>query len=210
MVVAPTPVLVSVGMAPPDLSAVGTLGELREAIQNYDGLMIKNTATQLVFGQGVEAPRVMVVGEAPGADEDRIGYPFVGAAGQLLDKMLAAIQLSRETNAYITNILHWRPPGNRTPTPQEIALSLPFLRKHIALMQPEFLLVLGGVAAKGLFNMPEGITRVRGQWYDFTCEDGRVIPAMVTFHPAFLLRTPAQKALAWEDLKALKARLGTP
>lgn len=190
-----------------DLSAVTDLESLRSAIQNFDGLAIKNSATQMVFGEGAENPRVVCIGEAPGADEDKLGRPFVGMSGQLLDKMLAAIGLSRAKNCYITNVLHWRPPGNRAPTPQEIALSLPFVRKHIALLKPEFLVVLGGSSAKALLDVNEGITRARGGWRDYICEDGRKIPTMIMFHPAYLLRAPAQKALAWRDLLALKVRL---
>jgi len=122
--------------------------------------------------------------------------------------MLAAIGLSRATNSYITNVINWRPPGNRQPTPQEIALSLPYLQKHIELLAPEFLLVVGGTSAKALFNIEQGITRARGQWMNYILPDGKSVPALITFHPAYLLRSPAQKALAWRDLLALQARLG--
>jgi DNA polymerase len=193
-----------------DLSHVNDLSALRTAIQNFDGLQIKKTATQMVFGEGADKPRVMVIGEAPGADEDRQGRPFVGAAGQLLDKMLAAINLSRETNCYITNVMNWRPPGNRSPTPQEVALSVIFLRKHIAIMQPEFLMIAGGVPAKALFNITQGITRVRGEWMDYDCDSGKKIPAIIMFHPAYLLRVPAQKAVTWQDLQTLQQRLVSP
>jgi len=189
------------------LSGITDLEALRAALQNFDGLEIKKSATQMVFGDGVPNPRVVVIGEAPGADEDRIGRPFVGAAGKLLDKMLAAINLSRATNSYITNVINWRPPGNRQPTPQEIALSLPYLQKHIELLAPEFLLVVGGTSTKALFNIEQGITRARGQWMDYMLPDGKVVPALITFHPAYLLRSPAQKALAWRDLLALQSRL---
>lgn len=190
-----------------NLSDIKDLSSLRDAIQNFDGLQIKKTATQMVFGEGVAQPRVVVIGEAPGADEDKSGRPFVGLAGQLLDKMLASIQLSRTTNSYITNVINWRPPGNRNPTPQEIALSLPFLQKHIELLQPEFLLIVGGTSAKALFDIDQGITRVRGKWMDYTLPDGKIIPALITFHPAYLLRAPAQKALVWRDLLSLQSRL---
>lgn len=190
-----------------DLSGIKDLSSLRDAIQNFDGLQIKKTATQMVFGEGVAKPRVVVIGEAPGADEDKTGRPFVGLAGQLLDKMLASIQLSRTTNSYITNVINWRPPGNRNPTPQEIALSLPFLQKHIALLQPEFLLIVGGTSAKALFDIDQGITRVRGKWMDYTLADSTTIPALITFHPAYLLRAPAQKALVWRDLLSLQSHL---
>lgn len=191
-----------------DLSNVNDLSSLRDAIQNYDGIQIKKTATQIVFGEGVARPRVVVIGEAPGADEDRLGVPFVGVAGKLLDKILASVGLSRETNSYITNVLNWRPPGNRQPTPQEIAMSLPFLQKHIELLQPEFLLIVGGTSAKALFNIEQGITRVRGKWMEYELSNGKKIPALITFHPAYLLRAPAQKALVWRDMLALKEKLG--
>jgi DNA polymerase len=187
---------------------VTTLDELQAAIAAFDGLQIKATANHLVFGEGAARPRVVFVGEAPGVDEDRLGRPFVGVSGQLLDKMLASIGLSRADNAYITNVIHWRPPNNRPPTPQEITLSLPFVRKHIALLNPEFMVVLGGSAAKAMLDIQEGITRARGGWRDYVCDSGKVIPTLVMFHPAYLLRAPAQKALAWRDLLALKARLG--
>ncbi len=178
-----------------NLSAVDNLSALRDALQNFDGLAIKRTATHMVFGEGAQKPRVVVVGEAPGADEDRQGRPFVGVSGQLLDKMLGAINLSRETNAYITNVINWRPPGNRSPTPQEIAISLPFLQKHIEILQPEFLLVVGGVSAKALFNIEQGITRIRGKWMDYELTGGKKIPALITFHPAYLLRAPDRKSV---------------
>lgn len=190
-----------------DLSNVTDLSSLRDAIQQFEGVQIKKTATQIVFGEGVPNPRVVVIGEAPGADEDRLGRPFVGAAGKLLDKMLISIGLSREMNSYITNVLNWRPPGNRQPTPQEIGMSLPFLQKHIELLNPEFLLVVGGTSAKALFNIDQGITRVRGKWMEYETGSGKKIPALVTFHPAYLLRAPGQKALVWRDLLSLKAKL---
>jgi DNA polymerase len=193
--------------ADPDLSAVKTLDELRGAIAAFDGLEIKKSATNVVFGEGAEKPRVVFVGEAPGADEDRLGRPFVGVSGQLLDKMLASIGLSRAENSYITNVIHWRPPGNRQPTPQEIQMSLPFVRKHISLLAPEFMVVLGGSAAKAMLDINEGITRARGGWREYACDSGRKIPTLIMFHPAYLLRAPAQKALAWRDLLALQTRL---
>ena len=200
--------LVSVPPAPVmDLSSVQTLEDLRAAIEKFDRLEIKKTATQVVFGEGAVPPRVLFIGEAPGADEDAQGRPFVGVSGQLLDKMLAAIKLSRTENAYITNVIHWRPPGNRQPTPQETTLSMPFVRRHIALLKPEFMVVLGGSAAKAVLDVSEGITRIRGQWRDYVCESGRVIPTLIMFHPAYLLRAPNQKALAWKDLQALQSRL---
>jgi len=149
----------------------------------------------------------MVIGEAPGADEDLQGKPFVGLSGQLLDKMLAAIGLTRET-VYISNIVPWRPPGIRQPSSSEIALCLPFIQKHISLIAPEVILVVGGVAAKSLLGRTEGITRLRGLWTDHTSPYlESSIPVLATFHPAYLLRSPGQKREAWKDMRILKARL---
>ena len=145
----------------------------------------------------------MLVGEAPGGDEDRIGRPFVGRAGQLLDRMLAAIALDR-TQVYIANVVPWRPPGNRTPTPQETAVCLPFIRRQIALSAPRLLVCLGGSATQTLLGVKEGITRARGVWRDYQDDDGATIPALPMFHPAYLLRTPAAKRQAWLDLRRLR------
>lgn len=184
-----------------------TLDELRAALQNLEGCALKATATQLVFADGNPEARVMFVGEAPGADEDRIGRPFVGQAGRLLDKMLASIGLDRKT-AYITNLLPWRPPGNRTPTPQEVALLLPFLERHIELADPQFLVLLGGTAAQAVLAKPEGITKLRGKWFDYATPGlSRPLAALATFHPAYLLRQPAQKREAWRDLLMLRRKL---
>jgi uracil-DNA glycosylase len=144
----------------------------------------------------------MLIGEAPGADEDRLGRPFVGASGQLLDRMLASVGLSRQDSAYITNILPWRPPGNRTPTDGEIALFLPFVQRHIELARPRHLVLLGGVAAKGLLGAKEGITRLRGRWHRFAA-----LPALPTLHPAYLLRSPSAKREAWADWLLLRRTL---
>jgi uracil-DNA glycosylase family 4 len=189
-------------------AAAQTLDELRAAIDSFKGLAIKRTATQMVFADGNPQARVMFVGEAPGADEDRLGRPFVGVSGQLLDKMLASIGLSREENAYISNVINWRPPGNRAPDDAEIALSLPFIRRHIELVNPAAVVFVGGVAAKALLETSQGITRLRGKWTDFTTP-GLVqpIPAICMFHPAYLLRSPQQKSLAWADLLSLKTKL---
>lgn len=184
------------------------LEELRAALESFDGLAIRKTATSLVFCDGVPGSKVMLVGEAPGAEEDRLGRPFVGTSGQLLDRMLACIGLSRKENVYISNILNWRPPGNRNPTASEIAVSLPFIRRHIELARPEILLLAGGVAAKALLDTEEGITKLRGKWFDFSLPGlEKPIAAMAVFHPAYLLRSPGQKALAWQDLLALKEKL---
>jgi DNA polymerase len=183
-------------------AAATTLDELRAAIAAFDGLDVKHTATKMVFADGNPQARVMIVGEAPGSDEDRQGKPFVGVSGQLLDKMLAAIGLDRET-VYITNVLNWRPPGNRKPTPQEVALSLPFLHRHIELVDPKLILLTGDSAAKALTQRSEGITRLRGRWLDISLQNGRTYRAMPTFHPSFLLRAPAQKREAWQDFLSL-------
>lgn len=186
-----------------------TLDELRAALESFQGLAIKRTATQMVFADGQPNARIMFVGEAPGADEDRLGRPFVGVSGQLLDRMLTSIGLSRAENAYISNVINWRPPGNRNPDGVEVALSMPFIQKHIALVNPEIVVFVGGVAAKAMLETNQGITRLRGRWLEYTNDamQGRVIPAMCTLHPAYLLRSPQQKSLAWQDLQMIRARL---
>ncbi len=181
------------------------LDELRDSLAAFDGCALKNSATQLVFADGAPDAKIMIVGEGPGAEEDRIGRPFVGRAGQLLDKMLAAIGLDR-SRVYIANVVPWRPPGNRTPTPQELALCLPFVRRQIELVSPDFLVLLGAAAAQTLLNDKEGITRLRGHWRDYRCGD-RTIRALPMLHPAYLLRAPLKKAQAWRDLRTLKHAL---
>jgi DNA polymerase len=197
--------------------AAQTLEELRQAIAGFDGLAIRKTATNMVFADGNPAAPIMVIGEAPGADEDKQGKPFVGVSGQLLDRMFAAIGHSRaaedpQKSLYISNILNWRPPGNRTPSPAEIDVCLPFIERHIALAKPKLIVFMGGVAAKALLNTDEGITRLRGKWTRYTplTPDlgGTEIDCMPTFHPSFLLRTPARKREAWTDLLLLAERLG--
>jgi DNA polymerase len=182
-----------------------SLEELRERLAAFEGCALKNSATQLVFADGAPDARVMIVGEGPGAEEDRIGRPFVGRAGQLLDKMLEAIGLDR-AKVYIANVVPWRPPGNRTPTPQELALCLPFIRRQIELVAPDFLVLLGASAAQTLLGEKEGIMRLRGHWRDYPCGD-KVIRALPMLHPAYLLRAPMKKAQAWRDLRALKHAL---
>ncbi len=177
------------------------LDELRALLEKFDGCALKATATQLVFADGAPNARVMLVGEAPGADEDRIGRPFVGRAGQLLDRMLASIGLDRG-KVYIANVVPWRPPGNRAPTLQETAICLPFIRRQIELVAPKLLVCLGGSSASTLLGLKEGITRTRGQWFDYSL-DGAVIKALPMLHPAYLLRQPAQKRAAWRDLRTL-------
>ncbi|MBB3932757.1 DNA polymerase [Kaistia hirudinis] len=182
-----------------------TLEALRAALEAFDGCSLKLTAKSLVFANGNPAGRVMFVGEAPGREEDLQGLPFVGRSGQLLDRMLASIGLTRD-DVYIANVVPWRPPGNRTPTPEETALCRPFIERQIELADPDFLICLGGASAKELLGTTEGILRLRGQWHDF--ETGRRrIRAMATLHPAYLLRQPLQKRLVWRDLLTLRAAL---
>ena len=185
-----------------------TLDALRDALERFDGCGLKDTAKTTVFADGAPDARVVVVGEAPGADEDRQGKPFVGRAGHLLDRMLEPIGLSRADSVYITNILFWRPPGNRTPSAAEKAACLPFVARHLALMAPEFILFTGGQAAQTLLGRTEGVLKLRGRWFTYTNPDlAAPIPALVTLHPAYLLRQPAQKRLAWRDLLALKSAM---
>lgn len=184
-----------------------TLDELRRAMEGFDALPLKRTAQSTVFADGNPAAQVMCVGEAPGQEEDRRGLPFVGRSGKLLDRMLASIGLSRDT-AYITNVVPWRPVENRKPTHDEVAVCLPFVIRHIELVDPRVLVLLGGAAASALLARPEGINRLRGQWFDFSSPRlPRPVPVIATFHPAYLLRTPAAKREAWRDLLAVRRRL---
>jgi DNA polymerase len=177
-----------------------TIEGIRQALEAFEGCPLKATATSLCLYDGNPEARVMIVGEAPGAQEDRQGKPFVGPAGQLLDRMLAAIGLDRG-QVYITNLLYWRPPGNRNPTPGEIAACLPFLERQIEILQPKLLLLVGGMSAKTLLNRSEGILKLRGRWADYHHPQlAHPIPALPTLHPAYLLRQPAQKREAWRDL----------
>lgn len=189
--------------------AAETLEELAEAMRGFEGSPLKRGARSFVFADGVPGARVMVIGEAPGGDEDRVGRPFVGRAGQLLDRMLAAIGLSRdapapEEAAYIANILPWRPPGNRTPSPEEVALFLPFIERHIELAKPDFILSVGNTPTKALLDTTTGIKRLRWRWVRHAATG---LPLLPSFHPAYLLRSPADKRLAWRDLLALRAAL---
>ena len=179
-----------------------TLDELRAIMDAYDGCGLKHRATQLCFADGNPAAEVMLVGEAPGSEEDLQGKPFVGRAGQLLDRMLKAIGLDR-TTVFIVNTVPWRPPGNREPSPEEMALCQPFLHRQIELVAPKLLVTLGNVPTKALFQTTTGIMRMRGQWKDLTI-GGHRVPTIAMFHPAYLLRQPGQKALAWRDWLALK------
>ncbi|WP_299926070.1 uracil-DNA glycosylase [uncultured Pelagimonas sp.] len=186
---------VKAAQAAPDLTA------LEAAMAAYPHCPLKKGARNLVFADGVAGSKVMFVGEAPGRDEDLQGKPFVGRAGQLLDKMLAAIGLSRDENAYITNVLPWRPPQNRDPKPEEIAMMLPFLQRHIALAKPEVIVIVGNISCQALLGK-RGITRLRGQWGQ---AEGK--PAIPMFHPAYLLRNPAAKRDTWADLLEVQAKL---
>jgi DNA polymerase len=182
-----------------------TLDELRAILGKFEGCALKATATQLVFADGNPSARLMLVGEAPGRDEDIEGLPFVGRSGKLLDRMLAAIGFDR-ASVYIANIVPWRPPGNRTPTPQESQICLPFILRQIELADPDILVCLGGPSAQALLGIKEGITKTRGRWFTFDTGK-REIHAMPTFHPAFLLRSPLQKRFAWRDFLAIKKAL---
>ena len=179
-----------------------TLDELRDLLSGFDGCALKATATQLVFARGNPQGKIMLVGEAPGRDEDLAGEPFVGRSGKLLDLMLAAIGLDNGS-VYIANIIPWRPPGNRTPTPQETQICLPFVRRQIELVNPNVLVCLGNPSSQGILGTKEGIMRTRGRWMDYDTGT-RTIKAMATFHPAYLLRSPAYKRLAWQDFRAIR------
>jgi DNA polymerase len=183
-----------------------TLEELKATLAGFEGCNLRFTATNLVFADGNPGARVMFVGEAPGFEEDIQGLPFVGRSGQLLDKMMAAIGLDR-SSAYIANVIPWRPPGNRTPTPLETEICRPFIERQITLVDPDFLVLLGGASAKQILATNEGILKLRGQWRPYRTAL-REIRAMATLHPAYLLRQPLQKRLAWRDLLALKAAIG--
>jgi uracil-DNA glycosylase len=187
--------------------AAPTLEALRAALAQFEGCPLKATATNLVFADGNPKARVMLVGEAPGADEDRQGKPFVGVSGQLLDRMLACIGLDR-SSAYITNILPWRPPGNRSPTAAEIAICLPFVERQIELVAPDVLVLLGGTSAKTLLQTADGIVKTRGKWLQYASPGlTQPLDAIATYHPAYLLRSSAQKRDSWRDLLMIKNKL---
>lgn len=184
-----------------------TLDELYAALVSFEGCSLKTTAINTVFSDGVYTSNVMFVGEAPGADEDRLGKPFVGQSGQLLDKFLAAAGFSRSKNVYITNTIPWRPPGNRQPTPEENYICMPFLERHIELVQPKMIVMLGATALKTLHNPKEGIVTLRGKWMPYTTSHtGFTVDTLPIFHPAFLLRSPSQKRLFWRDILSVKLR----
>jgi len=182
-----------------------TLDELNQAILSFEGCSLKNTASNTVFSDGNPASEVMLIGEAPGAEEDKIGKPFVGQAGQLLDRMFGAINMKRETDFYITNVLPWRPPGNRKPTDAECELCLPFLKRHIELVGPKMIILIGGTSASTVLNVQTGITKLRGKWHDYKGDETQV-PLMAIFHPAYLLRQPHYKKQTWHDLLAIKEK----
>jgi len=188
-------------------TAAANLAELKAAMEAYEGCNLKRTCQRTVFADGDPAARLMIIGEAPGADEDRLGLPFVGASGKLLERMLAAIGLERK-QVYITNVVPWRPPGNRKPEPAEVELCLPFITRHIELVDPAVLLLLGGASVSALLARTDSITRLRGAFADYsTPRLARPIPAMPTFHPAYLLRTPLAKREVWRDLMMVRQKL---
>ncbi len=182
-----------------------SLDVLRAMLEQFEGCALKSTATRLVFADGNPRARIMLVGEAPGREEDIEGLPFVGRSGQLLNRMIAAIGLDR-TKVYIANVIPWRPPGNRTPTPQETQICLPFIQRQIELVNPDVLVTLGNPSTQTLLSTREGIMKTRGKWLDYDTGT-RKIKAMATFHPAYLLRSPSYKRLAWQDLRAIAKAL---
>lgn len=202
---APPPLVADAAEARALAASAETLDQLRALLDAYDGCALKFRATQLCFADGNPQAEIMLVGEGPGAEEDRVGRPFVGKAGQLLDRMLGAIGLDR-TRVYIANVVPWRPPGNREPTPQEINAVQPFLMRQIALVNPKILVTVGAISTRTLFNTTTGITRMRGQWRDLNL-DGVAVRALPMLHPAYLLRQPAAKRQAWADMLALKTRM---
>lgn len=200
-----TPVGDAVALAGDLARGAETIDALSTALAGFDGCGLKKTATNLCLSDGHPEARLMLIGEGPGREEDLQGKPFVGRAGQLLDKMLAAIGHDR-ANTYITNCVYWRPPGNRNPTPEETAICRPFLDRQIEIVAPDVIVMLGAVAAQNLTTHKEGITRMRGRWFDLEI-GGRKIPAIATLHPAYLLRQPAQKKLSWRDLLSITKKL---
>lgn len=197
----------AIGEAQRAATQAQTLAELRAALEAFEGCALKARAANTVFADGNPASRLMLIGEAPGRDEDRLGLPFVGRAGKLLDKMLAAIGLDRN-GVYITNVINWRPPDNRDPTPEEAGTALPFLRRHIELVDPAVIVLVGAVAARHVLGVQDGIMRLRGRWLEYRL-GARMVPALPILHPAYLLRQPGHKKLAWRDLCNLKEKIAT-
>jgi DNA polymerase len=187
--------------------ACTSLAELKSALENFEGSQLKKNATNTVFADGNPQSRILFIGEAPGFDEDRIGLPFVGRAGKLLDKMLEAIRLDRKS-AYIINVLPWRPPDNRNPEATEVAQCIPFLRRHIELAAPGIIVLLGAVSLRHVLGLGEGIMKYRGRWMEYRIGE-QMVPVMPTLHPAYLLRQPAHKKLAWRDLQAVEEKITT-
>lgn len=190
-------------------AACASVHELEAALGRFEGCSLKDTAINLCFADGNPNAPLMLIGEAPGAEEDRQGRPFVGPSGQLLDRMLAAIGLGRDA-AYITNVIYWRPPGNRAPTQAEMAVCLPFLERQIELVRPRLIVFVGGIAARALLGVSEGVTKLRGRRFTYQPADGPLVPALIMFHPAYLLRQPAHKRLAWRDLLTIQRMLREP
>jgi uracil-DNA glycosylase len=196
----------TVARALTEAKAATSFDLLKASLAAFDGCSLKFTAKNLVFADGNPDAKIMLVGDAPGRDEDLEGKPFVGKAGQLLDKMLAAIGLDRN-KVYLTNMIYWRPPGNRTPTPMEIEICRPFIERHIELLNPNIIVFIGASSAKSFMAGSDSILRMRGQWQDWTAPNGRTIPALAMLNPDYLMRQPAQKKLAWRDLLSLKAKI---
>ncbi len=194
---------------PTSLLSITTLVDLRAGLTSLDDCSLKHTASNMCFSDGNPGARVMVIGEVPGRDEDRMGIPFVGKVGQLLDKMLASIGHDR-TSTYLVNLLPWRPPGNRSPTEEELAILTPWLFRHVQLVNPDFVLLMGGAAAKLVFASQDGIMKLRGRWRDIDFGDRVRRPTLATLHPAYLLRSPAQKRLVFQDLLLLAKHLNSP
>ncbi len=203
----PLPSAASVAASARELAAgCRSVAGIEAALRAFDGCALKETALNLCLADGNPEAELMLIGEAPGAEEDRQGKPFVGPSGQLLDRMLATIGLDR-TKVYITNSIYWRPPGNRTPTAAEIAACQPFLERQIELIRPKLIVFVGGIAARGLLGVKEGVTKLRGRRLLYRLADGSTLPAMVIFHPAYLLRQASHKRLAWRDLLAIRKLL---
>jgi len=205
---AKSPEVDPVGRASDIAAACNSLPELRSAIEAFDGCVLKRTATKTVFADGTPDYGIMLIGEAPGREEDLAGLPFVGRAGKLLDKMFASIGLNRSSNFYVTNVINWRPPGNRDPAPEEVASCLPFLRRHIELVSPALIVLLGAVSARHVMGRSDGIMRLRGRWLEYFVKD-RMVPVMPILHPAYLLRRPIDKRLAWQDLQEIQAKVNS-
>ena len=189
-----------------DLDKLQSTDELKQSIIDFCDCALKKTAKNMVFSDGNPKAKLMLIGEAPGEEEDKLGKPFIGQAGQLLDKMLNSIGLNRR-NTYLTNIIFWRPPGNRKPTKEEIFSCLPFVKKHIELIKPELLILAGATAAKSIYNQEEGITQIRGKWKNIELGNLKELKSIAIFHPSFLLRQPSRKREAWEDLKKIKIEI---